>query len=198
MVAAPSPWYPPRVRAHPGWSGRPVSQVVDAAGQVANEAEQHVHRSRLDVPARLPTRHRVRAEPQQARQIPLLKTEPLADRADLVGGQEPMFPPEDSDRVLVEPFRFAESENALPALRAWERVRTSSSFRLGIPLGQEGASGDSAQQRFAVACDFRRRHELQVVEFAIFLAEREELVVGAFLDDSAVHDYCYPIGAPNG
>src|SRR5208282_2689802 len=101
-------------------SGCAISKVIDAARQIANELEQHVHRGRLNVSARLPAGHSVRSESQQARQIRLRETEPLADRVDLVSGQQPVLLSVDRDRVLVKPFRVLEPENDLCALRAVE------------------------------------------------------------------------------
>src|SRR5208282_183422 len=101
-------------------SGCAISKVIDAARQIANELEQHVHRGRLNVSARLPAGHCVRAESQQARQIRLRETEPLADRVDLVGGEQSVLFSVDRDRVFMEPFRVLEPENDLCALRAAE------------------------------------------------------------------------------
>ncbi len=44
-------------------SGRMLAQVIDAPGNIADQAKQHVHGARLHIPARFPSRNGVRAEP---------------------------------------------------------------------------------------------------------------------------------------
>src|SRR5262249_27187311 len=83
-------------------SGSVVAKVVDATGQVPNQAKQDVHRCRLNVPPRLPARNRIRAEVQQPGQISLFQIEPLADRANLISGEQPVFLSIDCDRVLMK------------------------------------------------------------------------------------------------
>ena len=48
-----------------------LAEILDTAGQVADEPEEHVHRGRLHVPARLPTRDGVGTQAQELSQCPL-------------------------------------------------------------------------------------------------------------------------------
>lgn len=99
-------------------SGGVVSQVVEAPGKVADQSEKDIHRGRLHVSSRLPTGDRVPAEVQKAGQVGLRELEAFPNRADLIGGKEPVPLAVDGDRILAQPLRVLEPQNDFPAIRA--------------------------------------------------------------------------------
>ena len=60
-----------------------AADVVDAAGEVAQEAEEHVHRGGLHVAPGFPSRHRVGPESEQVGEAGLGQVEALAQGADV-------------------------------------------------------------------------------------------------------------------
>ena len=66
------------------WLSSVVAQVIKATRQVADQPEQHIHRSRLNVPAGFPARHGISANAQQPDEISLRQTVAFADRSDFI------------------------------------------------------------------------------------------------------------------
>src|SRR6266540_7558820 len=72
-------------------SRRMFAQVLEAARQIPDQTQQHVHRSRLHVPTGFPTRERVAAEPEELGKFNLGQPVVFADRPDLVCRKEAIF-----------------------------------------------------------------------------------------------------------
>src|SRR5688572_25312836 len=102
------------------WSRGMVAEVIEAAGQIAAEAQEHVEGSRLDVASGLPARNCVRPQTKKSRELDLRQAVLLADRAYLVAGQKPVLLAVERDGVLLKPTRLGVRENLLAALGAPE------------------------------------------------------------------------------
>lgn len=107
-------------RAEHGALRRVLPQVLEAAWPVTDQTKQQVHGAGLGVAARLPPGDGVLPKPEQPRELALCHLQTLANRPDLVGGEQPIFPAIDRERPLLEVTLVIEPEHDLGAPGARE------------------------------------------------------------------------------
>src|SRR4249919_3391283 len=99
---------------------RVIAQVGQAPRQIADQPQQHVEGSRLNVAPRFPAGDRVRTQTKQTSKLYLRESMVFADRSDLITREELVFLAVQRNSVLFETPGLRVREDLLTTLGAFE------------------------------------------------------------------------------